>query len=799
MLGAGTHLGPYQILGPLGAGGMGEVYRARDSRLERDVAVKVLPEHLADDAGALARFEREAKAVAALSHPNILAIHDFGTHERTAFAVTELLEGETLRGRLERAALPWRKAVEVGVAIAEGLSAAHAKGIIHRDLKPENLFLTADGRVKILDFGLARVEPLPLATPATQTYQPVQTDPGTVMGTVGYMSPEQVRGQVVDARGDIFALGCVLYEMVTGERAFARESAADTMAAILHDDPPEPVASGKRVPPELGRVIRHCLEKNPEERFHSARDLVFALKAILDDSILSRPTPSAFARRILPIAWIAAALVPLGLFLAVTALLPRASKERGSGGATRGHNVIRSLAVLPFAYQGGDDEAEFLGDGVPMSLISSLSRVDELKVRPFSSVSLYKGEEAADPAGAGRKLGVEAVLTGTVRKRGNELFITCELVDVKTNTVLPWGEPYRRKIEDLFAIQEELAHAIADQLRLHLTGEDRRELAKRPTDDRGAYRLYVLGRREWGEHTETGYLKSIALYKQAIEKDPNFALAYSGMADTYIQLGFDWLPPKEAFPKAKDHAMKAIALDPALAEAHVSLGTHHLFHGWDWSAARDELDQARKLNRNYADTYHFYCHYFEMLGRMDEAIAMMRRARELDPTSAVIGAELALAYYHARDYDGAIREFRATRAIDPDYVFTPVYLAQAYVQLSRNQEAIDELNALRARQEDWPFVVEELGYVYAAAGREDELRTTLEELRGLSARRYVSPFYMAAIFVAQGEHDEAFDWLRRAVDERDPNLTFLKVEPKFDDLRSDPRYAEVLRRVGFPR
>jgi serine/threonine protein kinase/tetratricopeptide (TPR) repeat protein len=799
MLGAGTKLGPYQILGQLGAGGMGEVYRARDSRLDRDVAIKVLPERLADDATALARFEREAKAVAALSHPNILAIHDFGTHERTAFAVTELLEGETLRSRLTRAALPWRSAMKIGEAIADGLYAAHAKGIIHRDLKPENLFLTADGRVKILDFGLARVETPPSAEEVTKSYQTSLTDPGTIMGTVGYMSPEQIRGQVVDARSDLFSLGCVLYEMLTGQRAFARDTTADTMAAILHDDPPETKDSGKRIPPELDRVVRHCLEKNSEERFHSARDLAFALKAIVDDSALTTPARPTLARRVHLAVWITAALVPLGLLVTVASLLHGPSKEQGTGKASVGHNAIRSLAVLPFVYQGGDSEAEFLGDGIPMSLISSLSRVSELQVRPFGSASSFKEEAAINPASVGRKLGVQAVLRGTVHKLGDELIISPELVDVQTNSVLPSGGPYRCKLKDVFSVLEDLAPAIAVQLQPHLSSEDQIELVKRPTENREAYRLYVLGRREIEERTEAALWKSIAHFKQAIEKDPNYSLAYSGIADAYIQLGFDYLSPKEAFKEATHHATEAIRLDPALAEARVSLGTCHLLFNRDWPAAKEELDRALKLNPHYADAYHFYCHYHETLGDMGQAIAKMRRATELDPTSVVHQTELAWAYYHARDFDAAIRQYRASSAMDPNYVLTPFFLAQAFEQVSRLKDASDELNPLRAREKGWPTVLVELGYVHAASGQEDKLRIILKELKELSAHRYVSPFYMAAIFVAQGKHDEAINWLLKAADEGDPNLPLLRVEPKFDRLRSNPRYADLLRKVGFPQ
>jgi serine/threonine protein kinase/tetratricopeptide (TPR) repeat protein len=798
MLGAGKKLGPYQILGPLGSVGMGEVYRGRDSRLERDVAIKLLPEQLAGDAKALLRFEREAKAVAALSHPNILAIHDFGTCDGTTFAVMELLEGETLRSRLTRENLPWRVAVEIGSAIADGLCAAHAKGIIHRDLKPENLFLTADGRVKILDFGLARLDTPVSMTADTQSHHPALTDPGIVMGTVGYMSPEQVRGQFVDARSDLFSLGCVLYEVVSGKPAFQRTSAAETMVAVLHDDPPAPSSYGKRIPPGLDRVISHCLEKDVERRFHSAQDLAFALKSIVSDSIQVMPGHSTSPRRTQLAVAIGASVVFLTLLLAIGFRLNRPSMERGSQTASEGRTAIRSLAVLPFVYQSGDADAEFLSDGIPMSLTTSLSRVGELRIRPFSSVFPFKSEAAIDPISVGRKLGVQAVLTGTVRKRGDGLFITCELVDVQTDSVLPGLEPYQRKLEDLFKVQEELAQGIADQLRIQLSGEDRRLLASQPTGDREAYRLYVLGRREWEEHTGASFLKSIGHHTKAIERDRNYPLPYAAIADCYVQLGMDWLTPSEAYPKAKEYASKALQLDPTLAEAHVSLSTYHLYYEWNWPAARKELDLALELNSNLADAYHFYCHYFETLGRTDEAITKMKRAGELDPTSATLTMELGWAYYHARDYDRAIKQFLATRAQDPTFTMTALYLAQAYEQVSNHKDAIDELSTLWARDKDWPTVIVELGYAHAAAGHKDRVESIVDEVKRLSARRYVTPFYIAAIFVVQGKLDEGFEWLRKAVKERDPNLPFLKVEPKFDALRSDPRYADILRSVGIP-
>jgi serine/threonine protein kinase len=484
MLTIGSRLGPYEILAPLGRGGMGEVYRARDVRLGREVAVKVLPEHVATDPDRKARFEQEARAVAVLAHPNILVLHDFGAEAGVTFAVTELLEGETLRQRLGGGALPWRKAVEIGVALADGMAAAHAKGVIHRDLKPENIFLTADGRVKILDFGLARVAPPLAETPAAETvtyHEPLgQTDPGTVMGTVGYMSPEQVRGLTVDARTDLFALGCVLYEMVAGRRAFAAQTGADTLAAILHHDPPELEESGKTVPPEAEQVIRHCLEKNPEQRFQSARDLAFALRALLSGSDVAAPQRDT---------------------------APQPLEPRRRPRKVRARKSVDSLAVLPLT--GADSGTEYLSDGITDSLIQTLSQLPGLRVMARSTVFRYKGKDV-DAQEVGRALGVRAVLTGQLVQRGQRLTIQTELVDVQDGSRL-WGERYDREMADILAVEKAMAQEIAEKLRLRLTGEQRKQIGRPVTQSTEAYQCYLKGRYYWNKRTEDGLKKSIKL------------------------------------------------------------------------------------------------------------------------------------------------------------------------------------------------------------------------------------------------------------------------------------------------
>jgi eukaryotic-like serine/threonine-protein kinase len=793
MLAASTRLGPYEIVAPLGAGGMGEVYRARDTRLGRDVAVKVLPQAFAHDPDRRDRFEREARAVAALSHPNILAIHDYGTNEAGTYAVMELLEGETLRSSLARGPLPWRKAVEIGIAIAEGLAAAHAKSIVHRDLKPENLFLTVDGQVKILDFGLARVEPPSAQDVATRSYFSAPTEPGTVMGTAGYMSPEQVRGQVVGARSDVFSLGCVLYEMVTAKRPFARTTAVETQTAILHDDPPELNDSGKRVPPELERVIRHCLEKNSEERFQSARDLAFALRAALTDSDTSRATA---ARLGLPRPhWRVAALALLVLAGGSLYLYLRDGKQNNGGPGPQRSQLVDSLAVLPFAHGGGDADAEFLGDGITISLTNSLAKLRDLKVRPFSAVSRYKGRETDAPA-AGRELQVQAVLMGTIQKRGEDLVISVELVEVSENKQI-WGQRYDRKFANLLAVQQEIAQDITATLRLRPTGEETKQLAKRPTEDLEAFRFYILGRVEWNKRTKKALQRGVDYFEQAKQKDPNYALAYAGLADCYNLLNeYGGAPAKESFPKAKAAAQKALAIDESLAEAHTSLAYCLAFHEWDWREADREYRRALALNPSYATAHQWYGECLIILGRTEEGLAHLRRAQELDPSALIIPGLTGWALYNNRQYDQAVGIFRKILALDGQFIQARSFLGWTYAEMGMYAEALAEFQKARLL-DDNPEFLGGIGYVHAVAGRKVEAHKVLDDLKELSSRRHVSPCLLAFIHAALGEVDPALQELEKAYQDRSGWLAYAKVDPKYDKLRSDPRFTDLLRRLGL--
>jgi len=778
-LSAGVRLGPYAILAPIGAGGMGEVYRARDPRLNREVAIKVLPQRLAANPEALVRFEREAKAVAALSHPNILALYDVGAEQGISYAVTELLEGQTLRSRVERSAITWRKAVEIGMAVADGLAAAHTKGIIHRDLKPENIFLTSDGRVKILDFGLARWRPS--TSPEEEGAAPTETQEGAILGTVGYMSPEQVRGERADAPSDIFSLGCVLYEMVAGRRAFARETAAQTMVAILESQPPELRDSEKQIPAELDRLITHCLEKNPLERFHSAHDLGFALRAISGTSSTAGPGQAGGLSHSV---WIAAGLAML---LAGAALYWLYGSRK----------AIDSLAVLPFVNVGADPNTEYLSDGITENLINSLSQLPKLRVVPRTLAFSYKGREA-DPRKVGRDLNVRAVLMGRVVQRGDSLNIQTELVDVAEVSQL-WGQQYNRKLSDIIVIQGEISKAVSEKLRLRPTGEEQKRLAKRYTENPEAHQLYLKGRYYiWNRRTPGLLKRAVEYFQQAIEKDSGYALAWAGLADCYALYSvYSVLPPREAAPKAKEAAGQALAVDETLAEAHAALGYVKTTYDWEWPSAEREFKRAIELNPNYATAHIWYAGYLEATGRLDEAVAEAKRAQEVDPLSLIVSALAGRAFYFGRRYDQAIEHLRKTIEMDPNFPRAHWFLGMAYEQVGRHEEAIAESQKALSLSEGEPELLGLLGQVYAVSGKRAEAQKVLAELKDLSRRRYVAPIDIARVYVGLGDKAQALEWLEKAYEDRSFNLAWIKVWPWLDSLRGEPRFQDLLRRMGL--
>jgi serine/threonine protein kinase/Tfp pilus assembly protein PilF len=766
-LSAGTRLGPYEILSPLGAGGMGEVYRARDSRLDRDVAVKVLPESLLADGEALARFEREAKAVAALSHPNILAIHDFGREGGISYAVMELLEGETLRDRLDAGAIALRKALDYALQIAQGLAAAHDRGIVHRDLKPQNVFLTRDGLVKILDFGLASRRPLDAAgreqTAATQ--HPMAEDDrtasrltqqGMILGTVGYMSPEQVRGAPVDHRSDLFSFGVILYEMLSGERAFRRDSEIETMMAILREEPRELSRAGKGTPPELEEIVEHCLEKSPEERFQSARDLAFALR------VAERAAPSG-----------------------------RTDSGARSGEAAAAAEAQASIAVLPFRNMSADRENEYFSDGMTEEIINALTKIEALRVASRTSAFAFKGKDE-DVRRIGAALGVRTVLEGSIRQSGRKIRIAAQLVNVADGYHL-WSERFDREMEDVFAVQDEISRSIAETLKVRLLPAEAASIAARGTEDIEAYNDYLKGRYYFNRREAP---EAIAEFERALARDPRYTSAYTGLADAYCIYGFyGGIPTLDAFARARAAAAKAFELDPNSADVHVALALVEHYFGWDLDKEEAQLRQAIRLAPRSAAAYSWLGLELALIGRTAEALEMTRRATEIEPLSANAQTNVAWVFYAERRFEESIAEFRRALHIDPNAPYPLWGIALPYHALGRHGEAVATLEQAVEIARRQSYYLALLGGAYARAGRRADALSILAELEERASREYVAGYHLAFLHMPLGNLDGAISCLERACAERNALTWWVRDSPVFDPLRSHPRFPALLARI----
>ncbi len=813
---------------------MGEVYLALDTELDRTVAIKILPEHLASDQQRLQRFIQEAKAASALNHPHILTIYEIGTTETSRFIATEFIEGETLRRRIN-AGMKLVEMLDISIQAAGALAAAHAAGIIHRDIKPENVMVRPDGYIKLLDFGLAKLTEPQGSTTDTEapTRAMVNTGAGTVMGTANYMSPEQAKGTSVDARTDLWSLGALLYEMVTGHLPFAGETPTETISLILQREPAPLTRYSHEVPSELERIVTKALTKDREERYQTAKDLLIDLrnlkKKLEVDAEIDRTappelrsatstsggqappatesgsTPSTAQASATHAASSAEYIVSgikqhkLAAVIAVIVLVLGAVGLAFYLHARNTEAAIESIAVLPFQNRSTESDTEYLSDGLAESLIYRLSQLPKLKVSPTSSVSHYKGKEI-DPVKVGQELGVNAVLSGRIVQRGDNLTISAELVDVRYNKLL-WGEQYDRKMSDLLQTQREIAHEIVEKLKLKVSGEEK-GLAKHYTESNEAYQLYLRGRFYWNKRSEEGMQKSLEYFQQAIERDPNFALAYSGLADTYDLLGASdasgGMPPNEAMPKAKAAALKALEIDDTLAEAHVSLAHVKYYYDCDWAAAEREYKRAIELNPNYPTAHQWYAVYLMSAGRFDEALAQNRRAQELDPLSLPINMTLGWVLLNARQYDQSVEQLRKTLEMDPNFILTHHRLGLVYEQKGKYDEAIAEFRQVLNLSAGKPLGIAALAHAYALSGKRAEAQRTLAELQEISKRRYVSPASIALIYAALGDKDQAFAWLEKADKERDANLARLTVDPRFDSLRSDPRFVDLERRIGIP-
>jgi adenylate cyclase len=989
----GTQLGRYEIRSPLGAGGMGEVYLGHDVQLDRPVAIKLMSPQFTQDEDRLRRFKQEARATSALNHPNILTIFEIGEAGGALYIATEFIDGETLREHMQKTQMKLEEVLEVGIEVAGALAAAHEAGIVHRDIKPENIMLRRDGYVKILDFGLAKLSEQRTGSHNAQVETLVgsDTDPGIVLGTVTYMSPEQARGYKVDGRTDIFSLGIVLYEMIAGRAPFTGATPSDVIVAILDREPQPLMLNLPNLLPEMQRIISKALSKNIEQRYQTIKDLQIDLRRLkqrvefeaemqrttmavpvagseirvagseiqapspfektvvaappspeslqetvrLDPSQPSKPVmvhvlfmdvvgfsrlpmnrqqqllqdlqvivcetnefreaqknkqlisrasgdgmalvffddPESPVRCALEIsrALVGRADIPLrmgintgpvfriintagerdvvggGINMAqrvmdsgdaghilVSKTVADILREFGEreerlddlGEATVKHDVKvhlfnlyttelgnpkrpskldgapskpvhkDSLAVLPLVNASKDEGAEYLSDGITESIINNLSQLPQLKVMARHTVFRYKGREV-DPQEIKRDLGVEKVMMGRVQMFGDNLIITIELVDLADGSQL-WGERYMRKSSDIFELQDEISKEISDKLKLKLSGEERKLLTKRYTENTEAYKLYLQGRYYLGKLTQEAIRKGIEKFEEAIDQDPGYALAYAGLAHAYYIQSSNYLPPKEAMPRARAAALRALEMDEGLAEAHASLALVKVFYEWDWAGAEKEYQRAIELNPGYASAHHWYGWYLALTGRLSEAIAQIKKADELDPLSLEINSDLGLSFFFAKQYEQALEQFQKALEEEPDSIWTRFFLGWSLEQMGLLERAISEYNKARRVDESSPLIIAALGHAYALMGRYDEAQTALTEMKELSARRHISPYLFTIIYIALGDHDRAFAELEKDYENRSEALAWLKVDPRLDPLRADPRFTDLLQRVGLP-
>ncbi|HET7451470.1 MAG TPA: protein kinase [Thermoanaerobaculia bacterium] len=790
MLTPGTRLGPYEILSPLGAGGMGEVYRARDTRLGREVALKVLPESFARDPDRVRRFESEARSASALADPHVVTVFDVGEQDGTPYIATELVEGTDLRSSIEKGPLPPGKAAEIAGQIAEGLAVAHDRGIVHRDLKPENVLIARSGLVKIADFGLAKrmgdasPQASQLATAAADS-----TAPGLLMGTVAYMSPEQARGEKVDFRSDQFAFGLMLYEMLTGRRAFARASPAETLSAILRDEPAPLATVAPDATESFAGIVDRCLAKDPEGRYGSTRDLAHDLRKLAVPSLpLAVPKPPPRVPR----PAIAAALVVAAIVAAAAVLILRRPAAHSSG--------IDSLAILPFANSSGKPDMDFLSDGITESVINKVSQVSGLRVISRTSAFHYKGKEI-EPEKVGRELNVRALLTGHVLAVGDALQVGAELVDARDGRHI-WGDQYDRKMSDIFSMQTEIASEIATALRGRLTGQEQVRIEKRPTHDLAAYQAYLKGKYFFGRSNPGDLEKARVAFEDAVSRDPNFALAHVGIAGCYgVEASASYRNPAEAWPKSRAEAERAIALDESVPDAHTALAAVLLNRDWSWAAAEKELKRAMVLGPvdiSITDPNDLYSFYLAAMGRLDEAVAAEKTAQRTDPLSPFLAADLAEVYYYAREFDLAIREGRRALELQPDSAFGLTAVGLSLVLQGKADEGIPPLRSAVDASGAVSFCLGNLGWAYGRSGRIGEAKEILRRMEAAPSDRYTAPLDRAMVRIGLAETDAAFLELDRAVEERNAFLVFLNVEPMFDPIRGDPRFAKLVARIGLP-
>lgn len=776
-------LSHYRILEQIGAGGMGVVYRAHDERLDRDVALKVLPSGALADEAARKRFRKEALALSKLNHPNIATVHDFDTQEQTDFLVEELIPGLSLSEMLFSGPLPEREIINLGSQLADGLAAAHEQGVIHRDLKPANIRVTPDARVKILDFGLAKIlRPIIASdTEATASF----TETQQVSGTLPYMAPEQLLNEKLDARTDIWAAGCVLYEMATGQRPFLGSGTVLT-DAILHQPPTPPSKLNHKVNRGLEAVILKCVEKDPALRYASARDITVDMHRLTTGSV----TRALAARRRSLALKIAAAVMAIAILGVAAWLVHKRSASESK--------LIHSIAILPLANLSGDPQQEYFADGMTEALITELSQIQSLKVISRTSVMRLKGTNKSLPQIA-RELDVDGIIEGSVLHSGNRVRITAQLIYGPSDTHL-WAKSYETDLKDVLTLQSEISRAVANEISAKVTPQEQTQLARAPTLNPEAHDLYLKGRYYWNKRTEESLNRSIEYFNQAIAKDPAYAQAYAGLADSYFALGdLAFSAPNEVFPRAKTAAARALELDPGLGEPHATLASIKYRYDRDWVGAGQEFQRAIELNPNYATAHQWYALYLAVLGQKAEAAVEIRKAQQCDPLSLMVQNVAGWVFYYARQYDRAEEQLLKVLELDPNFAPTHWTLGHVYAQNGKFQAAIEEAQKASSLSGGAPRYIAGLACAYARAGKKLEAQKRVEELKELRKRRFVDPMSLAIIYVALGDNDQAFAWLDRAVEDNSAQLIWLKAAPLFDLIRSDPRFNDLLRRVGLAK